>query len=910
MLAILLLKLLRVTALHDGTPNPSPLELITQLQHENENLLPAHPQPQEAWVRRRLDSLTRVTTNPIRFRVDTNSMKQAMMATDSFLSYSTCFSVGQKFRRGLPANQPTPPVPFVDTCGARGTAGVETMSPEGCWSTCLQTDVVTEADRIKVREVVTILAAEVSNMLAVLPQSALTFTTGTGTYSRALTSRGYPVQSSCAADCRTLSSVFVDSAYCGGGLGHGYDVILSVTKPPGVAGVAGTGSSCAADGASKPLWIVLAWHMSIAGIASTPTATLVDQHRGFIIHEIMHGLGFMNSQFNYARDAAGNRKQLIQLKPVYGADGTTVIDEVWFFTKGRAFEVAQTYFNCQSNATGADRLWDGLPLMGMPEAGRGAHWETLIMRDDVMSYGHDDIVSSITLAAMEDLGFYLANYTAAGCMSWGRRQGCAYVLRRCAVQSHDQSSYVTNGRAGCRGDPHWITPDAYLDATCAHGIDPCGTAASAGFTLQVACPGGTGTCSRCDAQCALTPVGGRSDCAISPATNPDSTEGDVLDRLRSRFDSIDWQAWLMLSTYLLGFLLFSLLVRKLACPTASARRCTARCIAYVLLFFVGILAGGLTGGTGFLYYKRDLFEAFIGMNTLIVCGAVGIALTLFCFLELYALRNEHALVLRLGFWLLFALCIVEIIGSFFACYWVYSLGAVPGDTLESLFGDSKEDIDSFLANILEEPVSVAEGLVCMTYQKCCRDPSLDFEKSRGGVGGADTAGNTANYNQTRSGNRTASVIFAVNGTHATCTNPGMHSSLNDLDAALHDPSNENFCAYSTGAPRHLLGHPPEAICPLLELAQAYYGQPWHRTQCQADFCNEGIDGYLSFVTLFVGLLQRYAWPLGIGLAILVLLELVLACNLRTAGFMASKKMQIRKIKKDMEKAGPTYTFEL
>jgi hypothetical protein len=98
--------------------------------------------------------------------------------------------------------------------------------------------------------------------------------------------------------------------------------------------------------------------------------------------------------------------------------------------------------------------------------------------------------------------------------------------------------------------------------------------------------------------------------------------------------------------------------------------------------------------------------------------------------------------------------------------------------------------------------------------------------------------------------------------------------------------------------------------PLLELAQAYYGQPWHRTQCQADFCNEGIDGYLSFVTLFVGLLQRYAWPLGIGLAILVILELVLACNLRTAGFMASKRMQIKKIKKDMEQARPTYTFEL
>ena len=41
--------------------------------------------------------------------------------------------------------------------------------------------------------------------------------------------------------------------------------------------------------------------------------------------------------------------------------------------------------------------------MGLPEAGRGAHWETRIMRDDVMSYGFLPHVSSITLAAMEDL---------------------------------------------------------------------------------------------------------------------------------------------------------------------------------------------------------------------------------------------------------------------------------------------------------------------------------------------------------------------------------------------------------------------------------------------------------------------------------------------------------------------------
>ena len=216
-----------------------------------------------------------------------------------------------------------------------------------------------------------------------------------------------------------------------------------------------------------------------------------------MLHEILHGLGFVNSQFNYARDGNGHRKHLLQLRAVYDADfylqwravgtsapstgsalsnanlasalaaGTTqfsasqwsgfgvsdvrddsyiqvrdslpspsesfrcllmpsglpldslgsfrwrfgflrtplkscvcadshvqagstyyapaVTDEVWFFVKGRAYELAQLYFGCGSNSTGESREWDGLPLMGLPEAGRGAHWETRIMRDDVRS---------------------------------------------------------------------------------------------------------------------------------------------------------------------------------------------------------------------------------------------------------------------------------------------------------------------------------------------------------------------------------------------------------------------------------------------------------------------------------------------------------------------------------------------
>eukprot|EP00966_Prymnesium_polylepis_P124583 2881424-Prymnesium_polylepis.1 len=80
------------------------------------------------------------------------------------------------------------------------------------------------------------------------------------------------------------------------------------------------------------------------------------------------------------------------------------------------------FFNCHNGSQ-----WHGVPLMGLPEAGRASHWETRVLRDDVMSYGDRDIVSSLTLAAMEDLGFYLANYSTAGCMSWGYQQGCEFV---------------------------------------------------------------------------------------------------------------------------------------------------------------------------------------------------------------------------------------------------------------------------------------------------------------------------------------------------------------------------------------------------------------------------------------------------------------------------------------------------
>lgn len=132
---------------------------------------------------------------------------------------------------------------------------------------------------------------------------------------------------------------------------------------------------------------------------------------------MVHGLGFSPSLFQYARDAEGRRKSLLELRTVNDPDGA--VDHVWHFVSGRAFEVCvpcssvhlpiclpcpwhsltiwvhlaiviwqvgQQYFRCFSNATGpGEHTWDGVPLMGLPEFGRASHWETRVLADDVMS---------------------------------------------------------------------------------------------------------------------------------------------------------------------------------------------------------------------------------------------------------------------------------------------------------------------------------------------------------------------------------------------------------------------------------------------------------------------------------------------------------------------------------------------
>ena len=69
--------------------------------------------------------------------------------------------------------------------------------------------------------------------------------------------------------------------------------------------------------------------LALAGLAARDTASAIDEYRSFVLHEIFHGLGFVNTMFNYAKDSTGARKGLLELKKCAPCDLDGANDTLW-----------------------------------------------------------------------------------------------------------------------------------------------------------------------------------------------------------------------------------------------------------------------------------------------------------------------------------------------------------------------------------------------------------------------------------------------------------------------------------------------------------------------------------------------------------------------------------------------------
>jgi len=136
-----------------------------------------------------------------------------------------------------------------------------------------------------------------------------------------------------------------------------------------------------------------------------------------ILHELTHALGFLYTMFPYYPNGAEGTYTKANIR---GVERTII-------KTPKVLEVAKKYFNCES-ITGIELEDQG----GMGSA--LSHWEQRILLGDYMGaviYQEEMVISEITLALLEDSGWYKINYYTGGLMRFGKNKGCDFIQNNC-----------------------------------------------------------------------------------------------------------------------------------------------------------------------------------------------------------------------------------------------------------------------------------------------------------------------------------------------------------------------------------------------------------------------------------------------------------------------------------------------
>ncbi|KAL8167894.1 hypothetical protein V2J09_009393 [Rumex salicifolius] len=196
------------------------------------------------------------------------------------------------------------------------------------------------------------------------------------------------------------------------------DLVLLVTTRPTTGNTLAWAVACERDQWGR----TIAGHVNVAPRHLTAEAeTLLS---ATLIHEVMHVLGFDPHAFAHFRDERMRRRTQVTHQAIDERLGRMVTRVVL----PRVIMHSRNHYGAYSeNFTGLE-LEDG--------GGRGtsgSHWEKRLLMNEIMTGSVDtrSVVSPMTLALLEDSGWYKANYSMAEHLNWGHNQGTDFVTLPC-----------------------------------------------------------------------------------------------------------------------------------------------------------------------------------------------------------------------------------------------------------------------------------------------------------------------------------------------------------------------------------------------------------------------------------------------------------------------------------------------
>lgn len=141
-----------------------------------------------------------------------------------------------------------------------------------------------------------------------------------------------------------------------------------------------------------------------------------DYIKNLFLHEIFHVLGFTNELL----------EKHVTYKEINGLKRTLV-------NSPKVLEKARLHFGC-------DNI-EGVELENYGGLAIGSHWESRIMLGELMTPAFaEKTLSDITLAFLEDIGFYKVNYYTGGLFRFGKGEGCDFLNKKC-INENEQSNF-------------------------------------------------------------------------------------------------------------------------------------------------------------------------------------------------------------------------------------------------------------------------------------------------------------------------------------------------------------------------------------------------------------------------------------------------------------------------------------
>lgn len=294
-------------------------------------------------------------------------------------------------------------------------SGTSSCNPHGdppvygdCWYNCTLDDIAGEDKRHRLRKALEQTADWFKRALSVEPVKGN------------LRLSGY---SACGQD----GGVQLPRKYVEEGVAHA-DLVLLVTTRPTTGNTLAWAVACERDQWGR----AVAGHVNVAPRHLTAEAETLLQ--ATLIHEVMHVLGFDPHAFAHFRDERKRRRSQVTEQVMDEKLGRMVTRVVL----PRVIMHARHHYGAFSeNFTGLE-LEDG--------GGRGtsgSHWEKRLLMNEIMTGSVDtrSVVSKMTLALLEDSGWYRANYSMADRLDWGRNQGSEFVTFPC---NHWKGAYHCN----------------------------------------------------------------------------------------------------------------------------------------------------------------------------------------------------------------------------------------------------------------------------------------------------------------------------------------------------------------------------------------------------------------------------------------------------------------------------------